>query len=925
MNPGELIKVLLIEDDEDDFVLTRGVLADIPGQQFTLDWAKNFENGLQQMAANRHDVVLMDYRLGAQNGVELLRAAIDAGCQAPVILLTGSGRHTVDVEAMQAGAADYLVKAQLRADSLERSIRYAIQRKRATAVAAFEQARLAAFGAEVGLTLARRDSLEAILDRCAKAMAQYLNAALAQIWTFDARKLLLEPQAAGGIITERNPDVAVWPAIRLDLAPLSKGEPVFIRHLSQDERVADASLVSRHGVVSYCAYPLVLEDQLVGMMSVFSQQALTPQIAQEMGSVANGISLCILRKRSEEALTASEVKYRSVVENIKEVVFQTDELGHWTFLNPAWTAVTGYEVQSTLGTFFIEYVHEEDREQNRHIFRQLFGRQLDYCRYETRFLTKNGKIRWVEIYAQLTLDRSGGVLGASGSLTDVTERKLAERAIQKLAAFPQVNPNPVLEFAADGTLTYRNEAALAMAKSLGQKELPTILPPRADEIVRECIKSGEKRLREEVRVAERTLIWSFFPVVASQVVHCYGTDVTDVLSLEAQFRHVQKLESVGQLAAGVAHDFNNILTVIQGYAECLLSQSHHDAGTQGALKQISGAARRAAALTRQLLMFSRKQVIQTKVLDLNSVLQNLANMLLRLLGEDIALECAYAPNLPQIEADTGMLEQVVMNLAVNSRDAMPKGGKLFIQTSEVLIDETYAGLHPEARPGKFACLTVTDNGCGMDEKTLDRIFEPFFSTKEVGKGTGLGLATVYGIVKQHQGWIEVASKVEAGTTFKIYFPEAETTPEEEADAESSAAEPVSGGQETILVVEDEPVLRQLVCEVLQQYQYRVLTAASGVEALRVWEEYKGKVDLVLTDMVMPEGMTGRELALQLRRRKPGLKVIYSSGYSPETMGRSHSQGDTAFLSKPYLPPQLARAVRECLDNSNRRTRERATK
>jgi PAS domain S-box-containing protein len=924
MYPGALIKALLVEDDEDDFILTRELLADIPGQRFALDWVKTFDSGLTEMQSNRHDVVLVDYRLGAKNGVELLRAAVEGGCQAPVILLTGSGQHQVDVEAMQAGAADYLVKAELQANSLERSIRYAIQRKRAAAVAAFEQARLAAFGAEVGLALTQRDSLEAILTRCAKAMAQYLNAALAQISTFDDRKQAFEPLAAAGLVAERCPDSTGWPELRLDVPSLSKGEPVFIRQLSQDGRVTDANSPTRHGLVSYSAYPLVLEDRLVGLMSVFSQQPLTQQISQEMGSVANGISLCIQRKRSEEALNASEVKYRSVVENIKEVIFQTNEFGHWIFLNPAWTAVTGFEVKPTLGTFFIEYLHQDDREHNRHIFLQLLERKLDYCRYETRFLTKNGKVRWVEIYAQLTLDRDGSVLGASGSLTDITERKLAERAIQKLAAFPQVNPNPVLEFAADGTLNYNNEAALAMAKTLGQKDLPSILPPNTGAIVSDCLKAGQKRLREEVRVAGRTLIWSFFPVVASQVVHCYGTDVTDVLNLEAQFRHMQKLESVGQLAAGVAHDFNNILTVIQGYSECLLSRPQGDSATHTALKQISDAARRAAALTRQLLMFSRKQVIQTKVLDLNAVLQNLANMLIRLLGEDIVLESDYGPTLPQIEADTGMLEQVVMNLAVNARDAMPKGGKLCIGTSGVLIDEGYAGLHPESRPGEFVCLTVTDTGCGMDGKTLDRIFEPFFSTKEVGKGTGLGLATVYGIVKQHEGWVEVRSEVGVGTTFKIYLPVTELAEKAEADvAPSAPTEPISGGKETILVVEDEPVLRELVCEVLQQYEYRVLQAGSGIEALRIWDEFNSEIDLVLTDMVMPEGMTGRELATQLRKRKPGLKVIYSSGYSPEAIGRTFGQTDTVFLSKPYLPPQLARAVRQCLDGARKRPRELA--
>lgn len=913
MYSGSLIRVLLVEDDEDDYVLTRELLTEIPAQRFSLDWEKNFESGLKEMLRNQHDVVLLDYRLGARNGVELLRAALEGGCQAPVILLTGSGQHQVDVEAMQAGAADYLVKAHLQANSLERSIRYAIQRKRAAALAAFEQARLAAFGAEVGLTLTRRDSLESILERCARAMAQYLNAPLAQISTFDHRKQLFETRAAAGNLSERKP-LQELPKLNLDLGRLSKGEPVLINHLAQDERLLDAAWVKEVGLTAYAAYPLVLEDQLVGLMSIFTQQPLTEQILQEMGSVAHGISLCIQRKRSEEALDASEVKYRSVVENIKEVVFQTDEFGHWTSLNPAWTAVTGFEVGSTVGTLFIEYIHEEDRERNRHIFLQLLERKLDYCRYETRFLTKNGKMRWVEIYAQLTLNRDGSVLGASGSLTDITDRKMAEHAIQKLAAFPQVNPNPVLEFAADGTLSYANEAANEMAKSLGHEQLLSILPPNADAIVRDCLRSGQKRLREELRMAGRTIIWSFFPVVASQVVHCYGADVTDVLNLEAQFRHAQKLESVGQLAAGVAHDFNNILTVIQGYSECLLNRSQTDPGATAGLKQISDAARRAAALTRQLLMFSRKQVIQTKVLDLNAVLQNLANMLLRLLGEDIVLQSDYVANLPPIEADTGMLEQVVMNLAVNSRDAMPKGGKLVIGTSSVAVDEQYARQHPEARAGQFVCLTVTDTGSGMDSKTLDRIFEPFFSTKEVGKGTGLGLATVYGIVKQHQGWIEVSSQRGVGTTFKIYFPAlaASAVPAEA----TSVPEAVRGGKETILVVEDEPVLRELVCEVLQQYEYRVLQAGSGVEALRIWDESDGQIDLVLTDMVMPEGMTGSELAAQLKQRKPALKVIYSSGYSPDAMGRDFGQSDTVFLSKPYLPPQLARVVRRCLDGSS---------
>lgn len=923
MYPAGIIKVLLVEDDEDDYILTRDLMSELPGQRFALEWAKTFASGLELMCRNQHDVVLVDYRLGAQNGIELLRAAACRGCQAPVILLTGAGQHQVDIEAMQAGAADYLVKAQLQAHALERSVRYAIQRKRAAALAAFEQARLAAFGAEVGLALTRRDPLDAILGRCAKAMSQYLNAALAQIATFDERKHTFEVRASAGPLLQRNQPGAEPGRIKVSIAALRKGEALLVRHLSVDERAGDQEWATREGLASYAAYPLVIEDKLVGLMSIFTRQQVGEEILQEMSSVANGISLCIERKRSEEALDASEVKYRSVVENIKEVIFQLDEFGHWTFLNPAWTDVTGFQVQPTLGTFFIEYLHEEDRERNRHIFIQLMERKLEYCRYETRFLTKDGKVRWVEIYAQLTVNTGGGLVGISGSLTDITERKLAESAIQKLAAFPQVNPNPILEFASDGTLTYSNEAAHEMARSLGKQNLMDILPPQTTAIVRDCFAAGQKKLREEVCLAGRTITWSFFPVLANHVVHCYGADVTDVLNLEAQLRHAQKLESVGQLAAGVAHDFNNILTVIQGYSEALLDQSPPESPTLRPLKQISDAAKRAASLTRQLLMFSRKQVIQTRVMDLNAVLQNLANMLQRLLGEDIALEVDYATDAALIEADVGMLEQVVMNLAVNARDAMLGGGKLTINTTSLTINSTYANQHPDARPGRFVSLSVTDTGCGMDRKTLERIFEPFFTTKEVGKGTGLGLATVYGIVKQHQGWVEVTSQLGIGTTFKIFLPEAVRAVEAPVDG-SENPEPVHGGQETILVVEDEAVLREFVREYLEGQSYRVLEAGSGAEALRVWDESDGNIDLLLTDMVMPEGMTGRELAAQLKKRKPELKVIYSSGYSPENLGRDFGQNETVFLSKPYMPPQLARTVRQCLDSAGKQSPEPVT-
>jgi PAS domain S-box-containing protein len=913
MSELDAVRVLLVEDDEDDYILTRGLFTEMKGPPLQLEWFSSYHHGLEAMLRNQHDVCLVDYRLGARNGIDLLKEALARGCQAPIILLTGLGAHQVDVEAMNAGAADYLVKSGLRADSLERSIRYALERKRSVARAAFEQARLAAFGADIGLALTQRESLAVILHGCADAMVRYLNVELAQIWMLDHTDGLLRLQATAGVINDvanaANPATRLIPTAEIT----GDGKPILINKIAGEKCIPCRDWAQREGIMAYAGYPLVLENRLVGLMSIYSGNTLSPAVIQELGSVANGIALSIERKRSEEKLGASEDKFRSVVESLKEVVFQVNEFGHWTALNPAWTEITGFDVKDVLGGLFLEFVHHDDRQRNSHIFLELMERKLDYCRYETRLLTKDGKVRWVEVYAQLTVNPDGSVLGASGSITDITDRKHAERQIEKLAAFPRVNPNPVLEFDSVGTLTYFNDAAQVLAKALGSAHPQDILPPNAEDLARQALASSQKKLNVEVSLGGRTISWSFFPIAASQVVHCYGVDITEMQSLEAQFRHAQKLESIGQLAAGVAHDFNNILTVIQGYSDLLLAANDGNTALAGPLRQISNASRRAAALTRQLLMFSRKQVLQPQTIDLNAVLRNLSNMLTRLLGEDIAVQADYAATLPTLEADTGMIEQVVMNLAVNSRDAMPKGGQLHIATSVVEITPEYVQSHPGARAGTAVCLNVTDTGTGMDRKTLGRIFEPFFSTKEVGKGTGLGLATVYGIVKQHQGWIDVKSEVGRGTTFLIYLPTTgkAAAPAAEASAPSSAI--AKGRNETILLVEDEAILREWVKEILTNCDYVVLEAANGVEALKIWDNENGQIDLLVTDMVMPEGMTGGDLARQLISRRPDLKVIYTSGYSDEIMGNDTDLPEGPFLPKPYGAPKLAQLVRDCLD------------
>ena len=490
-------------------------------------------------------------------------------------------------------------------------------------------------------------------------------------------------------------------------------------------------------------------------------------------------------------------------------------------------------------------------------------------------------------------------------------QKLAALA-QKLAAFAQWNPNSTLELKANGDLTYFNEAAVKLARSVRKKHPREVLPPNIGEIVRDCLDTGRSQLHVETQVEGRTLSWSFHPMLAGQVVHSYVEDTTERLRLEAQLRQAQKMESVGQLAAGVAHDFNNMLTIIQGHSSLLLAKPNLPEDIRDPIQSTFFAAERAAALTRQLLMFSRRSTLQPKPLDLRATVGNMTKMLHRLIGENITLNFIAANGLPIILADRCMMEQVVMNLSVNARDAMPDGGVLTINLETVSLDKKYRETHPGAAIGSFVRLRVTDTGTGMDSATLAHLFEPFFTTKEIGQGTGLGLATVYGIVKQHDGWLEVTSSPGRGTSFDVFFPASDGTIVDEEKPDEPKA-PASG-TETILVVEDEPVLREMTRTILENSGYQILEAVSGKEALNVWNQRTRPIDLLLTDMMMPEGVSGLDLAERLLGLQPGLKIIFTSGYSVEeidsaVLARTHAH----FLQKPYSYESLAGMVRACLD------------
>jgi PAS domain S-box-containing protein len=483
----------------------------------------------------------------------------------------------------------------------------------------------------------------------------------------------------------------------------------------------------------------------------------------------------------------------------------------------------------------------------------------------------------------------------------------------------------ILAAAPDGRITFLNRAAgtllgCACEDALGSQAEQVLqlnggeepAPQTLAQLAGSAGWSGEREVRrgsgEPLRVELSVAALRGPAGEAAGTVACIR-DVTALRSLEEQYRHAQKMESIGRLAGGVAHDFNNLLTVINGYSQLLMDQMGHDETLRSGLEAILQAGGRAAGLTRQLLIFSRKHALQPKVLNLNQVVAGLEPMLRRVIGEPINVVMALAPSPGSVRADAGQIEQAILNLAVNSRDAMPEGGTLLIETADVELDEHYTQDHAEVSPGTYVMLAVSDTGHGMDETTRRRLFEPFFTTKEPGKGTGLGLATVYGIVKQSGGHIWVYSEPGRGTTFKLYFPRVGAA----ADEESPAALVVRGGKERILLVEDEVGVRGLAASILTGNGYRVWPASCGAEAMQIAAAQENGIDLLLTDVVMPD-INGPRLATQLGTICPDLRVLYMSGYTDNVIVHNGMvDPGVAYLQKPFTPALLLNAVRRALD------------
>ncbi|MBI5821077.1 MAG: response regulator [Verrucomicrobia bacterium] len=647
---AETIRVLLVDDEEDFYVLIRELLGGIPGNRYAVDWASSYDAALGVLEADQHAIWLVDYRLGVHDGLELMREAINRGNKAPMVLMTGQGDHEIDMAAMKIGASDYLPKDHIDARTLERCIRYALE-----------------------------------------------------------------------------------------------------------------------------------------------------------------------RSRTQESLQVSEMRFRSAFYGAVPGMALTSADGRFLRVNRSLCDMFGYSVAELLGMSFPTIVHPDDLQSSQRLLETLVAGGQP-AQMERRFVHKRGGTVWTYWSVSLLRDQHGGPLYFLSQILDVSERK-------------------------------RTEDALRQSEELLHK--------------------------------------------------------------------AQKMEAVGRLAGGVAHDFNNILTVIGGYATMLSQKLEGNPTLRREVDEIQSSAERAATLTRQLLALSRKQLLDPKVINLNKVVAGIEKMLRRLIGEDVELRMQLDETIGLVKVDPGQIEQVIMNLAINARDAMPSGGKLTIETASMVQDMPSQLSEGGIPSGHYTALIVTDTGTGMSEEVRSHIFEPFFTTKDHNKGTGLGLATCHGIIKQSGGYIHVYTEPGHGSAFKVYLPAVSGTADD--DKPPANADVVQTGSETVLLVEDEDRVREFAVRLLRDAGYVVLEARNGTDALRVLHEQVSRtIDIMVTDVIMPQ-MGGKELADQLKQLRPGTRILFVSGYTGDALDNSGVlQTGAAFLEKPFSAARLTQKIREVLGNGSAR-------
>lgn len=867
----ESVKLLIIEDDSSDAELIREMLAEAePDSQsgfgFHLTHAERLSTGLVQLTENNIDLILLDLSLPDGHGLETFFRLHAHVPDLPIIVLTGWDDELLASQSIQAGAQSFLVKGELNSRLLQRTIRDAIERHRL--LVELKQQSQALLHSESRFQTMIEHNVDGIVIVDEAGIVRFVNPAAEALFDRPADELLDQPFDF---------PVAVDKTVRLNLTT-GTGEPAVVE--------MRATEIAWEGEIAYLA----------------SLRDITQRV------------------QAEEALRKSEKEYRNLVDNALVGVYKTNLNGDVLYANEALAQIFEFETQQEFIAAGVttRYANSEDRI----AFIEKLKQTGRIESVELDLITRTGIPRQVLLSAVL----EGEVI--EGIIVDITERKRAEDALreneEKYRTLFENAPIGLGVADFEGNLLTFNKAMLEPGgyapediTNLGNVARLYCDPAERGEVLEIIQNHGAVRQYEtQFKRKDGTCYDAILSLIPTTMdgKPCFQAmvqDITERKQLEEQYYQAQKMEAIGQLTGGVAHDFNNLLTAINGFAELLQMRLPPDDPLQEMVDKILGSGQRAADLVSQLLAFSRKQLVEPQMLNLNEVVANIDKMLQRIIGENIQIQTHLASNAWLVKIDPTQIEQIILNLAVNARDAMPEGGRLTIETANVILDENYVASHLEAQPGEHVLLAVSDTGVGMSREMQSRIFEPFFTTKSEGHGTGLGLATVYGIVKQNGGNIWVYSEEGQGTTFKIYLPRAKepVRPRYRLDSEIE----VATGTETILLVEDDATVRELARRVLQMQGYTLLEAQDAQEALHLSTRYTGPLHLLVTDVIMP-GISGKVLADQLRQTYPEIKILFMSGYTNNAIAHHGVlDSDVVFLQKPFGPVALARKVRQVLD------------
>jgi PAS domain S-box-containing protein len=686
--------------------------------------------------------------------------------------------------------------------------------------------------------------------------------------------------------------------------------------------------------VAFCAFMFVLLAARRSRAQLSETLARLDRRTQELQHTNGALEMEVVKyQRAEKMLRESEERFSSAFEFAPIGMALVAPEGRWLKINHALANLVGYSEAKLLASTFQDITHPDDLDADLKFVHRLLAGEIRFYQMEKRYIHANGHLVTVLLDVSLVRDGSGQPLYFISQIQDITERKRNEESLRLLGSAVEQSKESIVITGAELDLPgpkiiFVNPAFTQMtgytaAEAIGKT--PRILQgPRTDKKVlsrlRKNLENGEPFAGEAINYRksgkEFVLEWQIAPLrnAGGQITHFVAIqhDITERKKLEGQLVQSQKMETVGKLAGGIAHEFNSILTAIIGQSELLLNDLPAGSPLAKNTTEITKAATRAAVLTRQLLAYGRKQFLQPENLDLNRVIAGMESIFYNLMGGDVNVQMVPAANLHEVKADAGQIEQVIMNIVINARDAMPNGGRLTLETSNIVLDRESVGHYPELKPGDYVMLAITDTGTGMSDEVKARVFEPFFSTKGVGQGTGLGLSTCYGIVKQSGGHISVYSEQSRGSTFKIYLPQVETLAKISVPRLDSPDLP--RGTESILLVEDDPALREMAATLLRRLGYTVLTAANGVEALNVKHERStGHIDLLFTDVVMPH-MSGKELADRVRVLYPYTKILFTSAYTENAIvHQGVLDKGVALLQKPFTPSALARKVRKVLD------------